>query len=133
MRNPTRVGSSLRSGAGFGLIEALAALAIVSIAVLGVAGTSLRVGEQDRTSTVATDHAIVAGQVMERVRAAGYAAAASGTDTVAYGGRTYLVSRLVTPAGPRLKAVRLVVRDRVGASRPFETRLLLDRPLPGGS
>lgn len=128
-----RTGSSarLREVAGVGLIEAITAMAILSIGVLAVTGITLQVGAQNRVSTWQTDESLVAGQVFERLRRAGYAAAAGGNDTVAVGNRTYVVGVAVTTPATRVKQVDLSVRPRRGGTaRTYTGRIYETRPLP---
>lgn len=121
----------LTDKAGIGLIEVLAALIIMSVGMLAIAGISLQVGAQNRWSTWQTDQALAAQQVMERLQRVGYAGIANGTDTVAVGNRSYLVNRVVSSPAPRVKRVQLTVLSSQGATpRVFVSRIYENRQLP---
>lgn len=124
-----------RGEAGFGLVEVLIALIIFAIGMLAVAGLSMSVGAQTNWSVWQTDQSLAAQQVLERVQREGYAAAASGTETVTVGNRTYTAARTVTQIGPRVKEVSVTVSttrawDKGVPPRTFVTRLYEPRPLP---
>ena len=121
----------LRDTSGMGLIEVLAALIIMSIGMLAIAGISLQVGAQNRWSTWQTDQAMAAQQVMERLQRLGYSTVSNGTDTVSVGNRRYVVNRVVGQPAPRVKRVQLTVVSSQGASpRIFVSRIYQTRPLP---
>lgn len=129
------VAACRRGEAGLGLIEVLIALTIFAIGMLAVAGLSLSVGAQTNWAVWQTDQSLAAQQVLERVQREGYAAAASGVDTVTVGNRTYEVTRRVTQIAPRVKEVSVTVAttrewDRGVPPRTFVTRLYEPRPLP---
>lgn len=135
MKRGPRLKRSLSDTAGIGLIEVLAALIIMSMGMLAIAGVSLHVGSQTQLSTWQTDQALAAQQVMERLQRVGYAAVGSGTDTVSVGNRTYVVNRLVSRPAPRVKRVQLTVLSLRGAAqraapRVFVSRIYEPRPLP---
>lgn len=119
---------------GLGLIEVLVALIMFAIGMMAIAGISLQVATQNSMSTWQTDQALAAQLVMERLHGSGYgyATAATGTDTVTVGNRTYAVNRLVTSPSPRVKNVRLTVVSPQGrtASRVFVSRIYSNRQLP---
>jgi type II secretory pathway pseudopilin PulG len=121
----------LQDSSGMGLIEVLAALIIMSVGMLAIAGISLQVGAQNRWSTWQTDQALAAQQVMERLQRIGYTAVGSGTDTISVGNRRYVVNRVVGQPAPRVKRVQLTVLSSQGAApRTFVSRIYQTRPLP---
>lgn len=119
---------------GLGLIEVLIAIVILSIGMMAIAGISLQVAAQNSMSTWQTDQSLAAQLVMERLQGwgYGYGTAASGTDTVMVGNRTYLVNRLVTNPAPRVRDVKLTVISPAGraSSRVFVSRIYANRQLP---
>ena len=121
----------MRDQSGLGLIEVVSALVIFSIGMLAIAGVSLQVGTQNKLSTFQTDQSLAAQQVMEEMQRMGYAAAASHTDTVSVGNRTYYVQSVVTTPATRVKLVQLTVTSRSGvAARTFTNRMYEARQLP---
>lgn len=136
MRRGHTLRKRLEDSTGIGLIEVLAALIIMSIGMLAIAGISLQVGSQNQWSTWQTDQAMAAQQVMERLQRMDYTTIASGTDTVSVGNRTYVVNRLVSGPAPRVKRVQLTVLStqpqptspRVFVSRIYQTRQLPPSP-----
>lgn len=133
MSSPHRRPAAGRVGAeaGISLVEVLIALSILSIGMLSVAGISMSVGRQTGLATWQTDQALAAQAVLERTHQQGFDAATSGTDTVAIGNRTYVVTRTVTLLGPRVKEVQATVTASNGrAPKTFSTRLHKPRPLP---
>ncbi len=116
---------------GLGLVEVLAALVIVSVGVLAVVGFGASVGAQNLESSVSTEEAIAARQVIDRVRSRGYSNLTGGTDTVTVHGRTYTVVRAVSPAGARVRLVRLTVTGPGDVrGHAFVTRLPAPRSGP---
>jgi Tfp pilus assembly protein PilV len=121
----------LSDSSGIGLIEVLAALIIMSIGMLAIAGISLQVGAQNQWSTWQTDQALAAQQVMERLQRVGYPGTTNGTDTVSVGNRSYVVNRVVSQPAPRVKRVQLTVLSSQGAApRVFVSRIYQTRQLP---
>lgn len=117
--------------AGFGLVEALIAVTMLVIGLLAVSGLSLAAATQARVADWQADQA-EAGQVaIEDVHLQGFAAAASGTDTVTIDGHDYVVTLTVTNLNGRVKDVQAQVAA-VGSlpARTFTTRLYLPRALP---
>jgi Tfp pilus assembly protein PilV len=115
-----------------GLLEVLVAMTLMGVGMLAVAGISMQVATQNRWSNWQTDQSLAAQEVLERVQRAGYEAAASGTDTVTVGNRTYNVQRNVTTIGNRVKEVTVTVIAPKGnvRSRDFTTRVYQARQLP---
>jgi Tfp pilus assembly protein PilV len=132
MKRGRRLRERLRGSEGIGLIEVLAALIIMSVGMLAIAGISLQVGAQNQWSTWQTDQALAAQQVMERLQRIGYAATANGTDTVSVGNRAYVVNRVVSQPAPRVKRVQLTVLSSQAAAAPrvFVSRIYETRQLP---
>lgn len=125
-RGPVARGpASIRRGeTGFGLVETLVALVVLTAGLLGVAGLTTTVAEQTRRSSWETEQALVAQQVMDSIRQAGYAAASDGTDTLSISGRQWAASWTVTKPVRSLKKVDVEVQARgdLGA-RTFAARL----------
>jgi len=131
--------STLRSGirgeSGLGLVEVLVSVAILSIGVLAIARAGIQVGTQLGESRLDTEEALVARQVMDRLRTGPFAAIRDGTDTVMVGSRAYVVTRTVTSPTSRLKLVDLSISTddpalAATASRVFSSRVHATRPLP---
>lgn len=121
-----------RGERGVGLVEVLVALVVLSVGMLGVAGLTGSVAKQTRQASWETEQALVAQQVMDSIRQAGYAGAASGADTLSIAGRRWAVSWTVTRATPSLKEVGVDVEGRRELpGRAFTARL--HRTLPPSS
>lgn len=120
-----------RAERGFGLVEALVALVVLTVGMLGVAGLSAGVAEQTRRSAWETEQALVAQQLMDSIRRAGYAAATDGADTLAMGGVEWAAAWAVSQASPGLKRVDVDVdgRGEMG-DRTYTARLHQPTALP---
>ncbi len=120
-----------RGEEGFGLVEALIAVTILVIGLLAVTGLTLAAATQARVSDWRADMTAAAHVTLEEVNRAGYASAASRTDTITVGGRDVPVQVVVTDLTSRVRQVRVVV-SATGALSPdtFTTRLYRPRPLP---
>lgn len=73
--------SGLRNGRGFTLIEILVAIAILSIALLGLVSLTVMVIKSDSFSKSMTTATTLANDKMEELKKTAYASLASGTDT----------------------------------------------------
>lgn len=121
-------GRDRRAERGFGLVETLVALLVLSVGMLGVAGLTGSVAKQTRRASWETEQALVAQQVMDSIRQAGYAAAADGADTLQIAGRQWAAAWTVTEPAPTLKRVDVDVDGRRELSaRTYTARL--HRPL----
>jgi len=125
---------SLSEERGFGITEALIAVTILVIGLLAVSGLTLATALQARTADLRSDQMITGQTAIETVRRAGFAAAASGVDTVSTGGRTFYVTRTVTTINDRTKLVNVDIAAASGGPvmRDFSTVLQAPRPLPKG-
>ena len=127
---PARCAAKARCAArGFGLIEVAIAITVASIGVLGAAGVVASIGSQSRQSLRDADRTVAGRMSVHRLLRDGYAAAVSGAEIVAVGGRDYSVTRVVTTRSPRLRHVELTIAPPA-AGRPFEFFLARDRPMP---
>ena len=90
---------------GFGLVEVLIAVVLLSVGVLGVAALTLGVSRQSRRSARETGRTLAAGQVLDSIRGAGFAAAADGRSTLAPDGRAWRASWAVRELSSDLKRV----------------------------
>ena len=121
----------LRDQRGFGLVEILIASTIAVIGLVSVAGLQLAVAAQSRMAAWQTGQALAAQEVFERMNEAGYAAAASGSDSVTIDGHTFRVNLSVTSPIVRVKQVTASVAA-VGSIGPqiFVTRIHDRRSVP---
>ena len=129
-----RIRSASRDESGFGLVEALIAVTVMVIGLLAVSGLTLATALQARTADLRSDQMITGQTAIETVRRAGFAAAASGVDTVSTGGRTFYVTRTVTDINDRTKLVNVDIAAAAGGPvmRDFSTVVQAPRPLPKG-
>ena len=89
--------------AGFSLVEVIVALIVLTIGVLGLAGTTVLVVRQTTLAEVTTERSAALQSVIERLQSEDYATMSDGSETV---GR-FDVKWTVTP-GVRTKQVEIV-------------------------
>jgi uncharacterized protein (TIGR02598 family) len=120
-----------RDERGFGLVEILMAMVILSVGLLALTSISASVASQTRISAERTAQAMAAQQVLEDYTRRGYANAASGVDTVYLSGQSYIVTSTVTDVGARVRQVQAVVSGRgSSAARTYVTRIYDPISLP---
>lgn len=121
----------LDSERGFGLVEALVSLIILSVGLLAIAGIALSVSAQTRAGVDTTAQVMAGQQVLEAMVQEGYASVPTGDTTVRVGSRTFTVSRSVTASGIRWKEIQVEVGG-IGDLPPetLTTRLHRPRPAP---
>lgn len=125
-------GAPGRRQAGFGLVEVLVALVVLSAGMLGVAGLTGTAAEQTWRSAWETEQALVAQQLVDSIRQAGFGEAVDGADTLEIAGRRWAAAWTVTRPATALKRVDVALEGRRGLdARTFTTRL--HRPLSPGS
>lgn len=116
---------------GFGMVEALVALVILSVGLLAIAGIAVTVGAQTRAGIDTTGRVLAGQQVLERMVLAGFGSVPTGDTTVRVGGRTFTVGRSISAEGPRWKELRVEVQGMGdGGAEALVTRLHAPRPLP---
>jgi prepilin-type N-terminal cleavage/methylation domain-containing protein len=107
---------------GFGLLETLVAITVLTIGLLAASGLSSSATRLVTSASVLADQTAAAEAVFERIRQAGYAAALSGADTVVVGSARYGVEITVTNWSPTAKEIVLTVAGRRwAADREFTT------------
>jgi Tfp pilus assembly protein PilV len=123
--------TQMKTDDGFGIVEALIALTILVIGVLAVSGLTLASAAQARIADWQADQATAGQLALEEVQRQGFAAAASGADTVTISGHDFVVTLTVTSLTPRVKQVQAQVAG-VGdlSAQTFTTRLYRVRSLP---
>lgn len=112
--------------AGFGLVEVLVATMLLAVGLLAVAGVALSAARQTRSAQIRTDQALVGQQVLELLMARPFAELRPGLpDTaVTVGGRSFRVSRSVTPLSLRRKMLEVTVQGAAGEGpKTFMTRV----------
>jgi Tfp pilus assembly protein PilV len=121
----------MKTDDGFGIVEALIAITILVIGVLAVSGLTLASAAQARIADWQADQATAGQLALEEVQRQGFAAAASGADTVTISGHDFVVTLTVTSLTPRVKQVQAQVAG-VGdlSAQTFTTRLYRVRSLP---
>lgn len=117
---------------GFGLIEVLIALLVLSAGLLAAAGLSTAVEEQRRLASRETERTLVAQQVLDSIRQAGFVAARDGAAVLRVAGRRWPVTWAVQEAAPRLKTVEVRVQGRSGDA-PLSVATRLHRPRVGAA
>lgn len=121
----------LDSEKGFGLVEALVALIILSVGLLAIAGIALSVSAQTRAGVDTTAQVIAGQQVLETMVQQGYGNVSTGDTTVRVGRRTFTVGRSITASGVRWQEIEVQVEatgDR--PARTLTTRLHARRAPP---
>lgn len=129
---PRENNDARRPGArtGFGLVEALMAIVVFSIGVIGVAAATSGIAAQEDLGLWSTDQGLLAQGARANLARSGFAALSSARLAISLGPRSYDVTRTVTPSAPGLKEVRLVIRDALGRTSSLRTRVAAARPLP---
>ena len=116
---------------GFGLVEILITMLIMSVGLLALTTISAGVASQTRISAERTGQAMAAQQVLEDYARRGYSTAASGMDTVQVGGKTYIVTSTVTDVNGRVRQISAVVNGRgPTTARTYVTRVYDPIPVP---
>jgi len=128
-----RIGAPADTGgeSGFGIVEAIVAIVVLSVGLLGLAGLTLAAGRQADISSSRTARQLAAEQVLERLRDQGYDGLADETGagpsdtTVSVAGRTLTVTTEVTQEAPGLRRIRVEVPEsgRSPGSTVYETRI----------
>lgn len=97
---------------GFSLVEVIIALMILTVGILGLAGTTAFVVRQVNMADVSTDRSNARQSVLERIRAMDYDSLASGSDSIGRYAMSWRVtvdgtSKVVAVAitGPGMKSV----------------------------
>ena len=81
-----------RGSEGFSWLELIVAMVILSVGVLGLAGTTAAFALQVTLGDVKTERAAALQSVVEGIRAADYAAVGSGSETIGRYGVTWSVT-----------------------------------------
>lgn len=121
-------GERARGSAGFGLIEVLVGLVVLTAGLLGAAALASAVEQQRSRAARETARTLVAQQVLDSLRQAGFDAAGDGRAVRRVAGRTWPVSWSVTWLSARLKAVEVEVEGGRRGDAPLSTGTRLHRP-----
>ena len=119
--------------AGFGLVEVLVALTILTVGLVAVAGLTWGVARQTREAAIRTEQTFAARQVLEAMVDRGYEGLDVGASdtTLAVGGHSYTVRRTVEQEGTDLKRLSATVPATAGVrGRTYATLLSRDPELP---
>jgi len=120
-----------RGRAGFGLIEPVVGIVLMSIGLLAMAGLALSVSAFQQEAMVRTAQALAGQELLEQAQRSPFASVVSGSDTVTIGNTTYPATRTVTQLGPWVKEIQVTIADPSGkTSRTYTTRMTTPRPLP---
>lgn len=101
-------GSSSGSN-GFGLIEVIVALTVLSIGLLAIVGLVRAVSRQAEQARAEGDAALLALQRIEEVLSESAASGLSRQDTLRFGSRSYTAGVTVEAAGRSLQRIRVQV------------------------
>lgn len=127
-----RLRSRLADESGFGLVEAMIAMTILVIGLLAVSGLALATATQARVADLRSDQVVAGQAALEAARRLDFGSVASGVDTVASGGREFVVTTTVTNLSNRTKEVSVDIAPLAGSlpTRSFTTVLHNPRSLP---
>lgn len=89
---------------GFSLVELVVALVILTVGILGLAGTTAYVVRQVSVAGMQTDRAAALQAAIERIRAIGHDNIGTGADTVG----SYTVSWSVSATGTNSKTMQII-------------------------
>lgn len=95
-----------RASSGFTLIELIFAVVILTIGVLGLAGTTAHVVRTTTLADLRTERAAALQTAIEQLRALPFDSLGSGSDTVG----VYEVSWTSTARGPMARDIRVITR-----------------------
>jgi len=130
-RDVDRMARIAQDERGFGLVEILITMVILTVGLLALTTISAGVASQTRISAEKTAQAMAAQQVLEDYTRRGYATATSGVDTVQVSGRSYIVTSTVTDPSARVRQVSSVVNGRgPTVARTYVTRIYDPLPIP---
>jgi len=111
---------------GFSLVELVVALVILTIGILGLAGTTVYVVRQVAVAGMETDRAAALQAGIERMRAIGYDNIGTGTDTVGQ----YTVSWSVSSTATNSKTMQVITTgpgyESTGDGTPSLSRTVPD-------
>lgn len=119
------------SRAGFTLVEVMVAIIVLTIGVLGLAGTTMYLVRQTTLSELTTERSAALQSVIEELRATPYDEVSSGSDkvgafevkwTVTQGQRTKLVS--IVTVGPGLTSASGVPALGASVIDTFDYRIM---------
>lgn len=129
---PVSGGGRPEATGGFGLVEVLVAVVVLAVGLLGVAAVAAGVAGLTLDASRETDRALVARQLLDSIRRAGYRSAVSGTAAPVQSGRTWPSSWTVTEESRGVRRVDLRV-EADGRTRGLDlsTRLHREPGLPG--
>lgn len=122
-----------RGETGFGLVEVLVAVVVLSLGLLGVASVSAGVAVLTRDAARETARALVARELLDSIRVAGYHAAAGGDGRPVQWDREWRAAWSVTESGRGLKRVELRVWGAGGRAATVVSTLLHRRATPPGA
>jgi prepilin-type N-terminal cleavage/methylation domain-containing protein len=117
---PTSVTGPTRPRAGFTLVELVIAVIILTIGVLGLAGTTALVVRQITLSDVNSERSAALQSVIERLRATSTATITAGTQTVG----SFTVAWAVTDSSNAYARTVRVITTGPGLSRTSTTPML---------
>lgn len=115
-----------RSRGGFSLIEVIIAMIILTVGVLGLAGTTAFIVRQTTLSDLMTERAAAFQTVIDRLQSLPYDSVGAGTDSVGI----FAVRWASTTAGGQNKIVRIITTgpgmSSVGGAAPFNAPQVVD-------
>ncbi len=95
---------NIAARSGFSLVEVVFAMVIMSVGLLGMAGTTMAFVHQTNITALRTQRALAMQQGVERVRASPYDSISSGSDSLGF----YHVSWSMTAQSDLAKTVQIV-------------------------
>lgn len=108
------------------------AMTILVIGLLAVSGLAMATAAQARVADLRSDQMVAGQDAIEAIRGLDFGSVASGVDTVASGGREFVITTTVTRLSLRTKEVGVDVAPLAGSlpTRSFATVLHRPRSLP---
>lgn len=112
---PTRV--ERKGRAGFSMVEVIIAIIILTVGVLGLAGSTAYIVRQITFSDLLTERSVAFQTVIDRLQSLPYDSVADGDDSIG----VFYIRWEVTPDGPQSKMVRLWTTGPGMANAPVPT------------
>ncbi len=102
------------SRAGFSMVEVIIAMMILTVGVLGLAGTTAHIVRQTTLADLITERSVAFQSIIDRLQALPYDSVVNNTDSVGI----FRLRWTVTPDGPQSKMVRIWTRGPGISGRP---------------
>jgi len=126
MTSVTSPSTSTRSRGGFSVVEVIIAMVILTVGVLGLAGTTAFIVRQTTLSDLMTERSAAFQTVIDRLQSLPYDSVGSGADSVGI----FAVTWTATTMGGQNKMVRIITTGpgmtSIAGAAPFNAPQVVD-------